>query len=150
MKAIQIRGNCQCCGREQAVVNGRMSKHGYTVNHGWFNGICSGRNYAPLQTNRDRANSIIEQIRKEVPELLAQAELVKAGKSNPVSIQREVLVINARREKIEVAFADATPREQKHALHALEWSLRLRAKAGEDFANLLEEVANKLQCTALN
>ena len=38
-KEIQIRGNCQCCGKEQAVVGGLMSKHGYTVENGWFSGV---------------------------------------------------------------------------------------------------------------
>lgn len=43
----QTRGICQCCGREQAVLNGTgfMSQHGYTVKNGWCHSgdIATGR-----------------------------------------------------------------------------------------------------------
>lgn len=145
MKATQIRGTCQCCGRQQAVVNGKMSKHGYTVKMGWFSGVCTGQHYVPMQVSREVADKIVAEIRAEIPQLLAKADQVKAGEIKPVSIMRSV----SFKEKVEVAFADATSMEQRHALHAMEWNLRLRAKAGEDFSKMLEETANKVHGTAL-
>jgi len=70
----QIRGNCQCCGNQQAVVGSMMSKHGYTVDGGWFNGVCSGRNHVPLQVSREHTDLIVAQVRMEVPELIAKAD----------------------------------------------------------------------------
>src|SRR5690349_9600304 len=38
-------GTCQACGRQQAVDNTvlhKIAKHGYTVNFGYFNGVCFG------------------------------------------------------------------------------------------------------------
>jgi hypothetical protein len=147
MKAIQIRGNCQCCGRQQAVVGNTMSKHGYTIHYGWFNGVCSGERHAPMQVSRAYTDKIIAEINAEVPELLAKADKAKAGELTPATIKRDV--IGKPREKEEIPFADATPREQRHALHAFEWNFRLRAKAGEDFAKMLGEVADKIHGTAL-
>ena len=140
----QIRGNCQCCGHQQAVVSGTMSKHGYTVEHGWFSGVCSGRNYAPLQVSRERTDNIVAQVRAEVPELIAQADKVKAGEITPATIK-----IRKGGEKMEVAYADASLSQQRQARDSIEWSLRNRARAGEQFANSMEELANKIHGTAL-
>ena len=144
MKAIQIRGNCQCCGNQQAVVNGTMSNHGYTVVHGWFSGICSGRNYAPLQVSRERTDIIVAEIRAKVPKLIAQADKVKAGEITPITIE-----ICKGGKKIEVAFADAPKWEQNQARSVMERNLRMHAITGADFANSLEELANKIHGTAL-
>jgi hypothetical protein len=140
----QIRGNCQCCGRQQAVVGGGMSKHGYTVDHGWFNGVCSGERYAPMQVSRVHTDQIIVEVRAEVVELLAKADRVKAGEITPKTIMR-----SPRFQKIEIAFADAEKHEQANAVQAMEWNLRNRARAGEQFAKALGEVADKVHGTAL-
>jgi hypothetical protein len=141
---IQIRGNCQCCGHQQAVVSGTMSKHGYTVEHGWFSGVCSGRNYAPMQVSREQTDRIVAQVRAEVPELIAQADKVKAGEITPATIK-----IRRGGEKMEVAYADAMPHQQSQARDSMEWSLRNRARAGEQFADSMEELATKIHGTAL-
>jgi hypothetical protein len=142
--AIQIRGNCQCCGHQQAVVSGTMSKHGYTVEHGWFSGICSGRNYAPMQVSREHTDFIVAQVRAEVPALIAQADKVKAGELTPKTVQ-----LRKGAQKVEVAYADALPWQQSQARDSMEWNLRNRARAGEQFANSMEELVNKIHGTAL-
>jgi hypothetical protein len=141
---IQIRGNCQCCGRQQAVVGGGMSKHGYTVDHGWFSGVCSGERYAPMQVSRTHTDEIIVDVLADVVALLAKADKVKAGEITPKTIIR-----SPRFQKIEIAFADAEKHEQANAVQAMEWNLRNRARAGEQFAKALGEVADKVHGTAL-
>jgi hypothetical protein len=39
---IQLRAICPCCFREQAVNVNLMVSHGYTLDYGFQNGICSG------------------------------------------------------------------------------------------------------------
>jgi hypothetical protein len=121
-----------------------MSKHGYTVDHGWFNGVCSGERYAPMQVSRVHTDQIIVEVRAEVVELLAKADRVKAGEITPKTIMR-----SPRFQKIEIAFADAEKHEQANAVQAMEWNLRNRARAGEQFAKALGEVADKVHGTAL-
>jgi hypothetical protein len=133
----QIRGNCQCCGRQQAVVNGRMSKHGYTVKEGWFSGICSGRNYAPIQVSRTTTDKIIADISAEIPELIAKAEKVKSGELTPKTLKVRMM------SKEEIPFEQGDLRQQSAARTSLEWAYRNRARAGQDFIKAMTEVADK-------
>jgi len=132
----QIRGNCQCCGRQQAVVGGLMSKHGYTVKDGWFSGVCSGRNFAPIQVSRTMTDKIIADISAEIPELIAKAEKVKSGEITPKTIK-------LRFGKEDIAFEQGDLRQQSNARTSLEWAYRNRARAGQDFVKTMAEVADK-------
>jgi hypothetical protein len=140
----QLRGNCQCCGRLQAVKNGHMSKHGYTKQHGWFAGVCSGERFAPMQVSRDQTDKVIADITAEIPELIKQAEQVKAGNLLPKTI-----VVGHFDNKQEIPFADATPLQQSRARTSLEWSFRNRAHAGESFIKTLAEVVDEKHGTEL-
>lgn len=44
-------GICQACGRRQAVhvYGGKIAKHGYTTDYGYFNGVCGGSDELPLE-----------------------------------------------------------------------------------------------------
>ena len=140
----QIRGNCQCCGRQQAVKNGRMAKHGYTVERGWFAGVCSGERYAPMQVSREQTDKVIADITAEIPELIAKAELIKSGNLTPKTI-----VVGRYDNKQEIPFSDASPLQKSKALTSLEWSFRNRAHAGESFIKTLVEIADQKHNTAL-
>jgi len=140
----QIRGNCQCCGRLQAVRNGHMSKHGYTKQHGWFAGVCSGERYAPMQVSREHTDKVIADITAEIPELIAKADQVKAGNLFPKTI-----VMGRYDNKKEIPFADADKQQQARAVFSLECSFRNRASAGESFIKTLAEIANEKHGTEL-
>ena len=135
---IQTRGICQCCGREQAIVNGKMAKHGYTVECGWFQGVCAGKNFAPMQVSRTETDSMVAQVRKEVAEFIAQADRVASGDLKPTTIVR-----SPRFKKEVVAFADAQSWEQTEAIKNMEFTFRRNAEMGVDFANMMEKIANE-------
>jgi len=44
-------GICQACGRRQAIhiYGGKIAKHGYTTDYGYFNGVCGGSDELPLE-----------------------------------------------------------------------------------------------------
>ena len=150
MSKIQVRGNCQCCGRQQAIVGGLMSKHGYTVEHGWFNGVCSGNHYAPMQKSRAETDSIVADIRAEIPKLLAKAEQVENGTLFPEFVTKRIYNHETRKsEKKLIPFAEATVSEQRDASKSMAWALRSRASSGESFANQLESIANEVHGTEL-
>jgi len=134
----QIRGNCQCCGRLQAVRNGHMSKHGYKVQGGWFSGVCNGEFYAPMQVSRTQTDKIVSDIYAEIPKLIEKAEQVKAGNIKP-----EFIVKGRYDKKVKIPFAEAATYEQRNAIDSLEWSLRNRASAGKSFAESLTAIANE-------
>ena len=87
---IQTRGICQCCGREQAIVNGRMAKHGYTVECGWFSGVCSGKNFVPMQVSRDHTDKLVAQVTKEVGDMISKANRIESGEVKPTTITRNI------------------------------------------------------------
>ena len=55
-------GTCQLCGNLQAVnaKTGRLAKHGYTVEFGYFSGSCAGSNELPLEISRDLLDRVVE------------------------------------------------------------------------------------------
>lgn len=63
MKATH-NGTCQACGRSQAVrANGRLAKHGYTVDYGYFSGTCSGSDKQPLELETSHNIATVAAIR---------------------------------------------------------------------------------------
>lgn len=137
--AKQLRGICQCCGRQQAVKNGRMSKHGYTVRNGWFNGVCTGEYYEPMEVSRVHADEIVAQVRKDVAALEVEAADLEAGKVFPAEI-RDVYNHNP---KAMIAWADAADWQREQAVRSLVYGKRNRANIGRDFADMLEALANE-------
>jgi hypothetical protein len=146
MKAIQIRGNCQCCGREHAVVDGKMAKHGYTVESGWFKGVCAGKHFAPIQVSREQTDTLIASVRKQVLEMIAKADLVASGEIKPTTITRHP---HSKKAMEFIPFAEATVYEQRDAIRALEWNYRRTAEMGTSFADMMVQVADKYYGKAL-
>jgi hypothetical protein len=146
MKATnQIRGNCQLCGHQQATTGFAMAKHGYTVEYGYFSGVCRGDQHAPLQNDRSVADRVIAQVRAEADDFIVKAEKVKAGEISPKVVFRT----DIWRNKTEVPFAEATVSEQNSARNTFEWALRGRASAARQFADHLERCAGLYHGTAL-
>ena len=58
------RGHCQACGRVQAVdtANNLLAKHGYTVDFGYFDGICKGSDRKPLEVDKSFSEATIVRI----------------------------------------------------------------------------------------
>lgn len=52
-------GTCQACGRLQLLPGGRLSDHGYELQHGFRNGVCMGAGHLPLEVSCDIVESSI-------------------------------------------------------------------------------------------
>jgi hypothetical protein len=149
-KTIQIRGNCQCCGKEQAVVGGLMSKHGYTVEQGWFSGVCEGNFFKPMQVSRVETDNIVASIRIQIPKLLAQSEQYLSGALTPDYVVKRSYNAELRKNvEIKTPYADASVYEQESARKQIAWTLKSRADMGKTFSDQLEAIANKVHGTAL-
>lgn len=145
---IQLRGNCQCCGRQQAVVRGFMSKHGYEVKNHWFQGICSGEKFEPLQKSRVQADQIIASVRRQCVELRALVVELESGKKVPAQARsgkkiEEPGVPRFKWKDEMVPYADAPEWERANALQSAIWNSKQRADSGEQFANDLEKLAGE-------
>lgn len=147
---IQTRGNCPCCGREQAVLSsGLMSKHGYTVEDGWFNGVCHGDRHAPMQVQREVTDAIVAQVREEAAALEARADALKAGTETLGKVRHPGRYF-APGEKVElVEFSSLNAYQQRDVLDSTVWAIRNRAKVGRDFADFMAKLVNAVHGQAL-
>lgn len=62
-------GHCQACGHLQKLPGGLLAKHGYTVAHGFFSGVCVGANYLPYEQSCDLVKTFIARAGDEVAAL---------------------------------------------------------------------------------
>lgn len=151
----QLRGHCQCCGQLQAVMHGCMSQHGYTVKksgmgYGWFSGVCSGRNYSPLQVSRDQADAIIAAVRKEAKQLTAYASALHKGTKVLGQVEDPRHWVHKRDQpKVMVQWSDLDTYYRSQVLESAIWSTQQRAKAGTTFADQLQALADKTHGTPL-
>jgi len=147
--ATQTRGHCQMCGRQQAV-RGGMSAHGYTVANGWFQGVCQGHRYAPLEKRRTETDSMIADVLKQAHDLRIKAEETLAGMHDPVEYKTGYMKTVDGKRVAEVAlFADAPEYRQQDIRKHEAYMMTYRAKAGEDFAKMMSALADKVHGTEL-
>ena len=146
--STQIRGHCQMCGRQQAV-RGGIAAHGYTVANGWFQGVCHGHRYAPLEKRRAETDSMIAEILEHAAALRIKAEETLAGKHDPVDYTATRKWINGRWEDVKAPFAEADEWRQKGIRQELARAMTYRAEAGEDFAKYMGALADKVHGTEL-
>jgi hypothetical protein len=68
------RGHCQVCGAQQAVNNetGKLAKHGYTVESGWFTGECPGSHNLPLEVDHAMTDNIIDDLTRQADRIEQQ------------------------------------------------------------------------------
>jgi hypothetical protein len=140
----QTRGNCQCCGRDQAVLSyGTMSKHGYTVDHGWFNGVCNGEHFKPLQVDRSVADHTIAAVLEECKSIEATLDDLKSGKIHPA----EGTIYCASKQVL--PWAELSPYRQRELAEGQYYRAQSRVRAGRAFAGGLKELADRLHGTPL-
>jgi hypothetical protein len=143
MKNFKLLGNCQVCGRLQAVNRG-MSKHGYTVTHGWFNGVCSGESELPMQQDDSVTKQVCETIYAQIAEyeetILNLQNGTIAPLTAPVAVWHKAEV---------VAFADAPKSMQEREVASAIRKLEYRITAGKDHANYITELSKKVAGQAL-
>ncbi len=136
MSKMQLRGNCPCCGREQAVINGNMSKHGYTVENGWFNGVCSGDRFAPMQVQRTVTDDLVKQVLLDVEVLKQNITQLESGKIHPTTCPTDSF------SKKTITWEEANEYQRKKAVSIAVSQNYSRARQGEVFAQQMSELVN--------
>lgn len=88
MAAATHKGECQVCGSTQMLPNGVLSNHGYTVQFGFFEGVCNGSKALPFEQSKalidmsiERAKNLIIATQKEI-ESLKETPLAWKGTYN--------------------------------------------------------------------
>lgn len=140
----QWRGNCQCCGRDQAVMSGHMAHHGYEVRHHYFRGACTGHQFAPLQTDRRQADAQIALMHRLSKEYLETAQALRDGSKKPVEAPESM----SYKAKM-VPFAQAPVRMQNQAVEQAIYENEKESRSMISMANSLQSLADTLHGTPL-
>lgn len=135
----QLRGNCQCCGREQAIKNGAMAHHGYTVKNGWFEGACNGHLFEPMQVSTHQTYRIIAKVQEQIVDLKQEIARLQSGKAHPAEVKSSCV-----RNAPMVPWAEAQDWQKRDALASLIYSKKNRIRAGEDFIAGMDKLAKKV------
>lgn len=85
MKASEVKGHCQVCGRIQVVKSGslQMVNHGYKVRSGYFVGVCSGHDRLALEIDRNLLDYMVSWLRSEAGMHEMKAERLQLGADLP-------------------------------------------------------------------
>lgn len=141
---MQLRGNCQMCGRHHAVVRGAMAKHGYEVKNGYFAGVCSGDRYEPMQVARDMTDSLIVSIIADSEKGEARADALESGRETLGLVRKPGVLVRQGQEPIMVDWSSLPVWEARDVLASAVWNLRGRAKMGRQFAEDLGNIADRV------
>lgn len=117
----QLRGHCQRCTRQHAVVDGRIAKHGYRVEYSEFVGTCQGADHAPIETNTTLAQAFVGQLRASSEAARERAAEYRTGTATLFQVSTGRMIRDPQTRKLVpqvVPWADATTCQQERALEA--------------------------------
>lgn len=146
------RGHCQLCGSIQAIDNGtgRVAKHGYTVDGGYFSGICPGSGELSLHVERALADKHIAHARAEESANRTLARKYEDHKAHPGHVWNGaytyVSVGRGPMRQVEqlVKWEDATPDYQRKGRWRAAGELIRRADMCASYARDLERQADHI------
>lgn len=143
------KGHCQHCGRIHAVdaVSQIIAKHGYKVaGYGFFNGVCSGAEFKPMQLQRVEADNFIEQLIKTAGDEQRRLDGLIKGEWHPGFCELPKRWSQAARAFLEniAPWADCDQEQQRQAIKAAKYKLECKIKFclthSHYLAGLLEQV----------
>lgn len=154
-------GTCQACGRNQAVkADGRLAKHGYTVDYGYFNGTCSGAEHAPLEKDTAHNVDVVAAVRnwadqqeqlsngniKTVPIRVKDTDSTDRYARKTIQINREDFIATQRsdwQKDEQQKWDDFASKKFDEKIESVRFQLRNAAKHARKDADLLEALRAK-------
>ena len=124
-------GICQLCGKRHMLPGGKLAKHGYTVDYGYFNGTCRGSDELPFEQSKDVAEKALAGAIVHRDGLIASADkvplkgyedgTVMALFQRPVPGQRFKTKSSWEKGKIDthLVIAESDGFQQRHNVYAL-------------------------------
>lgn len=131
------RGTCQACGRVQAITRSPyasnvIAKHGYTVEWGFFNGVCQGSLNYPLEQEHTLTDQLIVKLRERAVEADKLAVDIEAGKVELQWYKRgpAFAKIPCKREELDAY-------RVKEQIEAAAYNAKMVARGARDHASML-------------
>lgn len=150
MEKSVFRGNCQVCGRLQAIVGFRIAKHGYTVKgFGYFVGTCHGSDKRPMQVERDLTDATITGLHGYAVSHDEDAISLRTGVVTPIRIHTGDKYIDRKYVPQYIAFEDGDSTQQAHAVHLAVCMHEGEARNARSYAQELTKLVTKVFGTDL-
>jgi hypothetical protein len=137
----QTRGHCQRCGRQQAV-RGSMSQHGYTVQGGWFQGVCTGHHDQPIEMSRVEADRMIAEVLADAVRLDCTVADLQAGRTHPAAIEDGNKLIEGEWVTQYIPWDEAKPYQQIRARDGEIFRCESRARSARSFAQQMTSICD--------
>lgn len=150
MEKSTHRGHCQVCGRIQAIVEGKLSKHGYTVaGFGYFHGVCSGAAELPLEQDRAVTDGVVVSLNRYAVEQDALSAAYMSGARKVTHITRRGVYVQGKRIDVTVPVAEATVYEIDAANKSAAYSHESNGIQARAHAKMLVTLAQDVHGNAL-
>lgn len=153
------RGHCQCCGRVQAIERGpgvtvdrgKIAKHGYTTQWGYFSGTCAGSGKPALEFERVETDRMCRELLKyAITQDTWARKLRDRTAATPETLKRSVRVFDkhpATYEDVEIAWADATEHERTSWYESCLATAELNARSARRHRAFMRDLAVKVYGT---
>lgn len=152
------RGHCQVCGRIQVVLpSGNIAKHGYRVGvFHFFNGVCWGADFEPLQVSRKQCDEIAHGQLTESQRLEARAIALRGGVLKPERAQKltewgsRVSLFNnvtRKNDAVMLQWADASPRERAAQIELEAGDHESESRKYAHYAKSMRKLADEIHGT---
>jgi len=148
------RGTCQVCGAQQAVDNktGMLAKHGYTVEHGFFEGECPGSHNLPLEHDHTMTDNIIDDLTRQADRI--ENEIAAGITTIPYRYKERggygaEKVVMVTRDTLESVFADLgkvvhnVDYQWQNGVELHEWRLNKQVTFLRDHCNMMSGLIEK-------
>ena len=162
MRKATHKGKCQICGRFQKLPNGKLAKHGYTVDPGgplgdMFLAICPGSNQLPLEQSCDQIAAHIESLRKDISVMQSKVDCVHAGTAIGFTFYPSrhdfAEVVNENGELFYYEGATRFPlllKENQSVIHACVEKSRLALQRSQTFIEMCNRLIGDLELITAN
>lgn len=90
------RGTCQICGKLHKLPGGLLASHGYTVDHGFFNGTCWGSWNKPFEESKDLIELAIYKGDESATEIEGESSRLKDGALEDGDLAWQHICVNYR------------------------------------------------------
>ena len=145
------RGTCQVCGSQQAVNNktGMMAKHGYTVEHGFFEGECPGSHNLTLESDRTMTDNIIGDLTRQADRIQKQIDgpIIMVTYRYTDRDTRKDKMVKLTQSNIESVYADIGKAywsgSWDDAVEMYKWKLVRQVKFLRDHCDMMTDLIEK-------
>jgi hypothetical protein len=150
MEKSTHRGHCQICGRIQAITPRGVAKHGYTVDFGFFQGVCQGSDSKPLEQDRSMTDSIAVALEDHAVEQQRISTQYETGERKVTHVMRSVIQDRKYvKVRIEVTDASVEQYEIEDEKRRLVHLYAQDARASVQHAHMLLTLATQVHGQAL-